>query len=409
LEVSSTCPDPGFALLYFVLDDPTTIYRGTTMKRVYIGEFFNDVEDGAGEWTHMPLTGSIDQWHVTSLYNHTANGDSSWRIGNPMGSSYSGNMDAVLVTHEFDLVENSVLTFWHWMDAENSSAYPDSAYDGGFVEICPDGENWVLVYPRDGYTHFISNQSGGPFPTGTPVFSGQTSDWEQEFFDLTDFSGTVQIRFHFGSDGAVQALGWYIDDIEILPYQLPEAPENLSADLQWGQVNLRWQYRGDGLDQPEDLFFNVYRDSVLIATEVDYHAYTDVLDGVGPGTYHYYVTAQVNDDESGPSNQVSVIYNGASVGDRDDPMLPQDYVLHQNYPNPFNPVTNLRYGVPEMSHVSLKVYNILGQEVATLVDEVKSAGYHVIHWNAAHLASGIYFTRMDSGDKVRMTKMLLLK
>jgi hypothetical protein len=207
----------------------------------------------------------------------------------------------------------------------------------------------------------------------------------------------------------VQRLGWYIDDIEILPYQLPDAPENLSANLQWGQANLRWQYPGAGLDQPEDVFFNVYRDGELIATEVDYHAYTDVLDGMEPATYTYYVTAQVVDEESGPSNQVSVIYNGESVSDQENLLLPQDYVLEQNYPNPFNPVTNLRYGVPEMSHVTLKVYNILGQDVATLVDEVKPAGYHVVHWNAAHLASGIYFTRMESGSKVRMTKMLLLK
>jgi 2',3'-cyclic-nucleotide 2'-phosphodiesterase/3'-nucleotidase/5'-nucleotidase len=90
-------------------------------------------------------------------------------------------------------------------------------------------------------------------------------------------------------------------------------------------------------------------------------------------------------------------------------LIPTDYVLNQNYPNPFNPVTTIRFGLPERNHVTLKVYNILGQDVATLVDEVKPAGYHIIHWNAEKLASGLYFTRMESGNKVRLTKMLLLK
>jgi hypothetical protein len=76
--------------------------------------------------------------------------------------------------------------------------------------------------------------------------------------------------------------------------------------------------------------------------------------------------------------------------------LPQQFVLHQSYPNPFNPMTTIRFDLPSAAHVSLKVYNVLGQEVVTLADEVRGAGNHRIHFNAAGLASGVYFYRLDA-------------
>ena len=74
---------------------------------------------------------------------------------------------------------------------------------------------------------------------------------------------------------------------------------------------------------------------------------------------------------------------------------------------PFNPITIIRFGLPQQSQVTLKVYNVLGREVTTLVDQVRPAGYHVIHWNAGHLASGFYFTRMEAGSKVLLNKMTI--
>jgi hypothetical protein len=73
---------------------------------------------------------------------------------------------------------------------------------------------------------------------------------------------------------------------------------------------------------------------------------------------------------------------------------PKNYLLEQNYPNPFNPSTTLRYALPEAVHVTLAIYNTLGQKVAELVDGDLSAGYHEARWEAAGLASGIYFARL---------------
>jgi len=83
--------------------------------------------------------------------------------------------------------------------------------------------------------------------------------------------------------------------------------------------------------------------------------------------------------------------------------------LEQNYPNPFNPVTRINYQIPERSLVSLKVYDVLGNEIATLVNEEKPAGYYEIEFNAANLPSGIYFYKLRAGEFVETKKMVLLR
>jgi hypothetical protein len=96
--------------------------------------------------------------------------------------------------------------------------------------------------------------------------------------------------------------------------------------------------------------------------------------------------------------------------------LPENFDLVGNYPNPFNPITTIKYALPQNSNVILEVYNILGEKVAGLVNEVKSAGYHEAQFNAgSNLSSGIYIYRMttnslETGERfVKSAKMLLLK
>ena len=83
--------------------------------------------------------------------------------------------------------------------------------------------------------------------------------------------------------------------------------------------------------------------------------------------------------------------------------------LTQNYPNPFNPLTMIQYQVPKAAHVRLNVYNVAGQLISTLVNEVQPAGSHLISWDASHAASGVYFVEMVSGSYKQIKKMTLLK
>ena len=86
-----------------------------------------------------------------------------------------------------------------------------------------------------------------------------------------------------------------------------------------------------------------------------------------------------------------------------------EFRLHKNYPNPFNPTTTIRYEIPNESHVTLTVYNVLGQRVATLVNETISAGAHEVHFDAEHLSSGSYIYRLQAGQRVTDQTMMLVK
>jgi hypothetical protein len=86
-----------------------------------------------------------------------------------------------------------------------------------------------------------------------------------------------------------------------------------------------------------------------------------------------------------------------------------DFVLQQNYPNPFNPSTKIRWQSPVSSHQLLKVYDVLGNEVTTLIDEYKPAGSYEIEFDAKNLSSGIYFYKLNSGSLSQINKMVLMK
>jgi len=90
-------------------------------------------------------------------------------------------------------------------------------------------------------------------------------------------------------------------------------------------------------------------------------------------------------------------------------VIPKQFALHQNYPNPFNPVTTIQYEIPKANHVIFKVFDVLGCEVATLVNEQKPAGTYIIQFDGSNLASGVYFYRLQSGSYINTKKLVLLK
>ncbi|MHA2032752.1 MAG: T9SS type A sorting domain-containing protein, partial [Candidatus Kariarchaeaceae archaeon] len=98
-----------------------------------------------------------------------------------------------------------------------------------------------------------------------------------------------------------------------------------------------------------------------------------------------------------------------SVSDEPELANPINYLLSQNYPNPFNPSTIIKYQIPDVSFVTIKVYDVLGNEITTLVSEEKQTGTYELTWYAEKLPSGIYFYRLQSGSFVETKKMVLLK
>lgn len=98
-----------------------------------------------------------------------------------------------------------------------------------------------------------------------------------------------------------------------------------------------------------------------------------------------------------------------SVNEENNSINPESFYLAQNYPNPFNPITKIQYALGNRQFVSLKVYDILGRQVATLVNEEKSSGSYTIEFNAGELSSGIYFYQFKAGDFISTKKLVLLK
>ena len=96
-------------------------------------------------------------------------------------------------------------------------------------------------------------------------------------------------------------------------------------------------------------------------------------------------------------------------GQLDAQEVPNSPVLEQNYPNPFNPTTMVTFALPESGHVSVRVFNLLGQEVATLVNEVRDAGQHNVSFDATNLSAGVYLYVMESASFTITKRMTLLK
>jgi len=123
-----------------------------------------------------------------------------------------------------------------------------------------------------------------------------------------------------------------------------------------------------------------------------------------PGQFYIYTTKKLPTPPSG------ILLSAEESGE--DYIL-ESFTLQQNYPNPFNPSTTIKFSIPESGEVSLKIYDVIGKEVATLVDEFKSVGNYEISFNSnangLNLSSGIYFYQLKINSKIETRKMILLQ
>ncbi|MCK4271330.1 T9SS type A sorting domain-containing protein, partial [bacterium] len=181
---------------------------------------------------------------------------------------------------------------------------------------------------------------------------------------------------------------------------------------------------GTGLFKTELQTFYVHKGGV--PAEGDF-IFVRVFDSTGVNLGHYYGESDLHEVafEQGElffcfsdSTDDTVIPNPAIIFVEEwttpTATLPTEYTLFQNYPNPFNPETDIQYQIPEGCQVQLSIYNVLGQEIYTLVDGERAAGKYTVRWfgtdsHGRELSSGIYFYRLKAGDFVDVRKMVLLK
>ena len=141
----------------------------------------------------------------------------------------------------------------------------------------------------------------------------------------------------------------------------------------------------------------------------------DFYPGTGSGYASYFtfmgdtVYFQAEDDVTGSELWILPLPDSGFTQVKTEIFNPSYYILHQNYPNPFNPITTIKYEVPELSYVAIKVYDVLGKEMASLVKEEKPAGSYEVEFDASGLPSGVYFYKLQAGNFVETKKMVLMK
>ena len=180
---------------------------------------------------------------------------------------------------------------------------------------------------------------------------------------------------------------------------------SFTANVNEGNVTLNWLTASETNNQG----FDIERKSSAskfekigfisgIGTSTESHSYTFTDKNVETGNYSYRLKQLDYDGTFEYSNEINV-----------DVTVPLEFALDQNYPNPFNPSTTISYSIPVKSRVTLKIFNALGKEIITLVNEEKSEGNYDVKFDASGIPSGIYFYKLNAGEFSSTKKMILLK
>jgi hypothetical protein len=198
-----------------------------------------------------------------------------------------------------------------------------------------------------------------------------------------------------------------ISNSEVYIYGAVPAPEIVYSDIQGG-----WGGTGNiDLDpffmDPSIFDFHLQDTSPCIQTAKDSMEITGTWYYCPP--YDYDTLPRPHPVETMPDMGAYEYQLLVGIEENLSSLVPDEYSLAQNYPNPFNPTTTLVYGLRERTIVELKVYDVLGREIETIVNSEQEAGYYEMEFNANRLSSGVYFYRLRAGEFVKTKKMVLLR
>ena len=199
--------------------------------------------------------------------------------------------------------------------------------------------------------------------------------------------------------------GYSLDNIA------PGVPTGLMATILETGIHLSWDISPDDDFQYFNLEISSTADfSDYLTVETVDTAYLDTDYEIDVTVYYRLIAY----DDAGNSSEYSVAIDVTVLWADLGIAIPDEFAIHQNYPNPFNPVTTLRYDLPEQGHVRITIYDMLGRDVKTLINEYQDPGYRSIIWDATNdygkpVSAGVYICRIRAGDFVQTRKMILLK
>ena len=398
------------------------------------GEPLKDVTLNIGG-TH----GSFDQTSVVTDANGEATANFTANDYNGVGNitalyypymtpmhKYRGSHGDGIVT-----IDNPGTNVWQLKITEGAYNHTNYTYDttdgGGGSNYTYDDK---ISRSNGTFKQYIAATITDSSISTTAVYGGSgdyTVSWSDKY--VTDETGIKEFRNELSS-----TTGWiskdekFTDDLTLDEFQLPDAPVptfSFISDVMFDGVDAFQNYYSDpsgviknnGASPDSDIsdlylnYFVSYPPSQYVSSSFSgsQNSYTFTGDyavdsthnKTAAGGYTYHFDAHVN---------ISITPYKSPTAIKSNPNnIPKSYQLYANYPNPFNPSTMINYQLPMTSHVTLKVYDILGREVETLVDQKQNPGKYGITFDAGRFSSGVYFYRIVAGNYTATKKMALLK
>ncbi|QQS35652.1 MAG: immune inhibitor A [Ignavibacteriales bacterium] len=401
--VSPSAPSEGIIKLLLTARTNGTVMNYDTLNLI-VGVptfvFADTTNNPLTLWTIAGTPTTAPKWAATTSSFNTAPNSYT---DSPSGNYVANSTVTMTLTNPINLsgFTNPRLTYYTKWDIE-------SDWDYGQVEISTNnGSTWI---PLQG--QYMNPGTGSFQPNGEPLYDGTRAEWVREEISLASYiSSTVKFRFELKTDGSQQRDGWYVDDIGVIYYTiLPVELTSFTANATENNVLLKWSTSSEinnrGFEilrkkSDETGWMTVgYVEGSGTTTDAKEYKFVDKSPLNGKNIYRL---KQIDFDGTFKLfNSVEADFNGI-----------KNYELEQNYPNPFNPSTQIKYALPKSGFVTLKVYNLLGAEVATLINEYKEAGRHSVEFNSENenlnLSSGVYVYSIRVNDFVQTRKMLMLK
>jgi len=296
----------------------------------------------------------------------------------------------------------SIVNIWDVPNDQGSWVYIQfnpSAHDasdegplGSYTIERLDDEEWVSLHSIDAYGADHYTTEAHTLLDSTGEDDGMTSY-------------RIVAAMEVGALISEPAAGYSIDNIA------PGVPTGLMAAVSETGIHLNWD-----LSPAEDFqYFNLEKSSTADFGEYQVietadTAYLDTDYEVDVTVYYRLIAYDDGGNASERSVAIDITVLWADLGIA----IPDEFAIHQNYPNPFNPVTTLRYDLPEQGHVRITIYDMLGRDVKTLINEYQDPGYRSIIWDATNdygkpVSAGMYLYQIQAGEYMEVRKMVLVK
>ncbi|MCW8812684.1 MAG: T9SS type A sorting domain-containing protein, partial [Chlorobium sp.] len=267
----------------------------------------------------------------------------------------------------------------------------------------PDSKTFIETFSNTGHDFvYIKANFFNNYMNVDEIYPGIFADWDIGNYSTNrgGYCPSINLFYMYDNGGSIDTNYYGIMGISV--NGSPLAPNSIMGMITDSLAWSRWDV------------YHYMTTTVLdtIVTDADYRIYACL----GPYSFPAGDTLSVviafvagTSLEDLLANAQAAIEYGLNTPVEQTSITELDFALHQNYPNPFNPSTTFRYSIPTQSKVVIKVFDILGNEIATLIDEEKSVGTYELTWNAANLPSGVYFYQLRAGEFISTKKMILLK